>query len=101
MQSQLSVLVQQLHQGLAVDEVHLAWTHSFCRHFVWRSENYRAQSQRFAGPGHLQDKDFAVARSDREFDLARAKYQHAARRLALHKQDRTPWIGAQMAGRAE
>ena len=69
-QPQLSILVQKLHQGFTVDEVHLARTCRFRRHFVGCSGNYRTQAQRLARFGHLEDEDFAIARSGREFYFA-------------------------------
>src|SRR5579864_516894 len=97
----LPISRQQIKQWFARNEIHLAWHCRFCRQFVFRACDDRAQSQHFARARHFQNQHLAVARTRRQLYLARAQQKHSSRILPFHKQSCLGWKCSLMTDRAE
>src|SRR5208283_463331 len=93
-QAGIGVILQELQEIVALDEIELAWLERFGREFVGLAGNRAMQTENLTGLGNAQDQRLAIARSRGQLYAAGADDINAARRLALHEQYRPLGIRA-------
>jgi hypothetical protein len=87
------MVVEQLQEIFAPNEVDLARLQSFGRQFIRFAGNCGLRAQYFARLADADDQGFAVGGIHGQLHASLAKHIDAARVLTLHEQDRIPRVG--------